>query len=251
MPTNRDSHVRSSPRGTGRQPPGDRSCVRCGAHTADLIPLASAHPELVSWIAAQVPDGIHRHDRICNSCLNRERIAHTIRQLEQERGELTAIEAQIALHAASHLSIARNSQRAFEQSKTIGNRISDRVAAIGGSWTFVLGFFAVLVVWIAINAAIARSFDPYPFILLNLVLSTLAAVQAPIIMMSQNRVAARDRAQADADYETNLKAELEIASMHYKIDHLLHSKWEQLVEMQQVQLDLLQQIADVTKQRTT
>lgn len=251
MTTNHDSHLRSSPRSTSHRLRTDRPCVRCGEHTPDLIPLTSAHPELVSWIAAKVPEGIQKRDRICSSCLNRERIAHTIRQLEQERGELTAIEAQIALHAASHLSIARNAQRAFEQAKTIGNRISDRVAAVGGSWTFVVGFFAVLVVWIAVNAVISRSFDPYPFILLNLVLSTLAAVQAPIIMMSQNRVAARDRAQADADYETNLKAELEIASMHDKMDHLLHSQWEQLVEMQQVQLDLLQQIAEMTKQRTT
>jgi uncharacterized membrane protein len=89
-----------------------------------------------------------------------------------------------------------------------------------------------------------RSFDPYPFILLNLVLSSLAAVQAPIIMMSQNRVAARDRAQANEDFRTNLKAELEIASLHEKIDHLLHSQWEQLIEMQTTQLDLLQQIAE-------
>jgi uncharacterized membrane protein len=99
-------------------------------------------------------------------------------------------------------------------------------------------------VWITVNVAIMRAFDPYPFILLNLVLSTLAALQAPIIMMSQNRVSARDRAQADEDFRTNLKAELEIGSLHEKMDHLLHSQWEQLIEMQQVQLDLLQQLVD-------
>src|SRR4030095_7004027 len=101
-----------------------------------------------------------------------------------------------------------------------------------------------------LNAMMVRAFDPYPFILLNLALSTLAAVQAPIIMMSQNRVAARDRAQADEDYRTNLKAELEVASLHEKIDHLLHSQWEQLIEMQEVQIELLQQIADMTKSGT-
>src|SRR5262249_7490888 len=159
----------------------------------------------------------------------RERIAHSIQRLEKERGELTAIESQIAKHAASHLTIARNAQLTFEQRATLGERIADRVAALGGSGTVPIAFFAVLGALIAAQALAGHTFDPYPFILLNLVLSTLAAVQAPIIMMSQNRVAARDRAQADEDFRTNLKAELEIASLHEKIDHLLHSQWEQLI----------------------
>jgi uncharacterized membrane protein len=221
-------------------------CVLCGEdQPEDLVPLTP----LRKWIAAQAEAGHDRGDRICHSCLNRERIAHTVTRLEQERGELTAIEAQIATHAASHLSIAQNSELTFEQGKTIGERIADRVAAIGGSWRFLIVFFSTLAGWIVVNAVVGHAFDPYPFILLNLVLSTLAAVQAPIIMMSQNRVAARDRAQADEDFRTNLKAELEIASLHEKIDHLLHSQWEQLIEMQEVQLDLLQQIAEVKQTR--
>ncbi|MCX5741719.1 MAG: DUF1003 domain-containing protein [Proteobacteria bacterium] len=183
--------------------------------------------------------------RLCRSCLNREHIAHSVARLEVERGELTVLESEIAKHASSHLAIARNTDAAFERSKTFGDRVADRVAGVGGSWRFVIGFFVVLVGWIAINVGMARgAFDPYPFILLNLVLSTLAAVQAPIIMMSQNRVSARDRSQADEDYRTNLKAELEIASLHEKIDHLLHSQWEQLIEMQTTQLDLLEQLAE-------
>src|SRR5205085_6709974 len=107
----------------------------------------------------------------------------------------------------THLAIARDADAVFERGKTRGNRIADQVAAIGGSWRFVIGFFGALAVWIAVNVILAiRAFDPYPFILLNLVLSMLAAVQAPIIMMSQNRVAARDRAQANEDFRTNLKA---------------------------------------------
>jgi uncharacterized membrane protein len=223
----------------------EKRCVLCGSDYRDeLIPLASTHPQLAQWITAKTAAAVEPGDRICRACLNRERVAHSVERLERERGELTAIESQIASHAASHLAIARNAQLQFEQTKTVGDRISDRVAAIGGSWTFVICFFAVLAVWITINLVMTQAFDRYPFILLNLVLSTLAAVQAPIILMSQNRVAARDRAQADEDYRTNLKAELEVASLHEKIDHLLHSQWEQMIEMQQVQLDLLQQIAN-------
>jgi uncharacterized membrane protein len=223
----------------------ERRCVLCGSdYPNELIPLGTAHPPLAQWIMSKAEDGVERSDRICRACLNRERVAHSVERLERERGELTAIEAQIAAHAASHLAIAKNAQLQFEQSKSLGARISDRVAAIGGSWTFVICFFAVLAIWITINLVMTRAFDRYPFILLNLVLSTLAAVQAPIIMMSQNRVSARDRAQADEDYRTNLKAELEVASLHEKIDHLLHSQWEQLIEMQQVQLDMLQQIVN-------
>jgi len=225
-------------------------CTLCGSDVqSELVPLATTHPRLSSWIAAKTDARVARGDRICHTCLNHERITHSIERLERERGELTAIESQIAAHAVSHLAIAQNAQLEFEQRKTLGDRISDRVAAIGGSWRFVIAFFMVLGGWIAINAAMRRGFDPYPFILLNLVLSTLAAVQAPIIMMSQNRVAARDRAQADEDFRTNLKAELEIASLHEKVDHLLHSQWEQLIEMQQVQLDLLQQIAEAATTR--
>lgn len=216
-----------------------RPCVKCGRRSPDLIALRSTHPELVTWISADVADGTDPGDRICTSCLNRERIAHTIRKLEQERGELTAIESQIALHAASHLAIARNAQKSFESTKTLGNRISDGVAAIGGSWTFVIGFFGVLAVWIVINAAISRAFDPYPFILLNLVLSTLAAVQAPIIMMSQNRSANRDRIAAQNDYEVNLKAEVEIRELHDKLDALRDGQWVQLVAQQEEQIKLL------------
>lgn len=226
----------------------ERRCVLCGAEDPNaLVSLATTDRQLSEWIASKTASRFGGGDRICRPCLNHERITHSIERLEQERGELTVIESQIAMHAASHLAIAQNAQAAFEQRKTLGDRVSDRVAAIGGSWTFLIGFFVVLVGWVVINVAMVRAFDPYPFILLNLVLSTLAAVQAPIIMMSQNRVAARDRAQADEDFRTNLKAELEVASLHEKIDHLLHSQWEQLIEMQKVQLDLLQQIVDAPR----
>ena len=116
------------------------------------------------------------------------------------------------------------------------------MADFGGSWVFIGIFFAVLVVWMAFNVwATSRAvFDPYPFILLNLVLSCLAAIQAPIIMMSQNRQESKDRLRSENDFRVNLKAELEIRHLHEKVDHLLNRQWERLAEIQQIQLEIMQ-----------
>jgi uncharacterized membrane protein len=132
----------------------------------------------------------------------------------------------------------------FEKKLTFGERLSDRIASFGGSWRFIILFGAVLLLWIALNAVflVNRGFDPYPFILLNLILSCLAAIQAPIIMMSQNRAEARDRLRAENDYKINLKAELEIRHLHEKIDHLLRRQYNRLFEIQQIQIELLEEL---------
>jgi CRP/FNR family transcriptional regulator, cyclic AMP receptor protein len=118
--------------------------------------------------------------------------------------------------------VVRNVNVVEEERMTFGQRVADKVASFGGSWTFILIFGAVIVVWMAVNTALLRqkAFDPFPYILLNLVLSCLAAIQAPVIMMSQNRQAAKDRLQADSDYDVNLKAELEISHLHKKVDRI-------------------------------
>src|SRR5262249_18641388 len=125
-----------------------------------------------------------------------------------------------------------------EERMTLGQRVADRVAAFGGSWTFILIFAAVMLVWVVLNTAavLRHHFDPYPYILLNLFLSMIAAIQAPVIMMSQNRQAAKDRLQADQDYQVNMKAELEVAQLHRKLDHLherLEDHWERLEKHKQ------------------
>src|SRR5205814_9342279 len=126
-----------------------------------------------------------------------------------------------------------------------GERVSDFVADFGGSWKFIISFFVILLVWIAFNAWMATKavFDPYPFILLNLVLSCLAAIQAPIIMMSQKRQEAKDRLRSENDYRVNLKAELEIRHLHEKIDHLISRQWQRLAEIQQMQLEIMHDFA--------
>ena len=125
-----------------------------------------------------------------------------------------------------------------------GERLADRIAVFGGSWTFLICFGVFLVLWVAINSLVLlwRPVDPYPFILLNLVLSCLAAIQAPIILMSQNRKEAKDRLRSQHDDQVNLKAELEIRHLHEKVDHLLLHQWERLVQIQEIQLELLAEL---------
>ena len=141
--------------------------------------------------------------------------------------------------------LARNINQEFESSLTLGQRLADRLADFGGSWTFISIFLIVLVIWMAINTWILleRPFDPYPYILLNLVLSCLAAIQAPVILMSQNRQEARDRLHSEHDYEINVKAEIEIRKIHEKLDHLLMHQWQRLMEIQQLQVDLMDEIS--------
>jgi len=161
--------------------------------------------------------------------------------LESEKGELSSLDQEVLESLRQHELLASNVDAEFEQEWTLGERLADRIATFGGSWTFLLIFGAFLAGWIIMNSVVLyrRPVDPYPFILLNLVLSTLAAIQAPVIMMSQNRQEAKDRIRAQHDYQVNLKAELEIRHLHEKMDHLLSHQWERLVEIQQIQLELL------------
>jgi uncharacterized membrane protein len=131
-----------------------------------------------------------------------------------------------------------------EKTWTLGERLADRLADFAGSWTFLIFFGVFMAVWIIVNSLVLywRPADPYPYILLNLLLSFLAAIQAPIIMMSQNRQEARDRVRSQHDYQVNLKAELEIRHLNEKLDHLLSHQWERLVQIQQVQIQMLSQL---------
>ena len=162
-------------------------------------------------------------------------------------------ERKVARHLATKTHIARNTSQEFADQLTFGQRLADRVAAFGGSWIFISLFGAVLLLWIVLNwlllLRLNSTFDPYPYILLNLVLSMLAAIQAPVILMSQNRQANRDRLDAEHDYEVNLKAELEIMALHEKVDGLREKQWGELIAIQQDQLRLLGQLIDGLQKR--
>jgi len=163
-------------------------------------------------------------------------------------------EQRVVERLTKRLHISRNTHQEFEESLTLGQRLADRIAIFGGSWTFILIFLSMLLGWIVLNtvvlAHIGKPFDAYPYIFLNLILSMLAALQAPVIMMSQNRHAAKDRLAAQHDYEVNLKSELEILALHQKIDTLREQQWLELVAMQQQQIQLLTELCAKGKQPT-
>jgi len=154
----------------------------------------------------------------------------------------------VTRHIAERQHIARNVTQDFDAKPSIGQRAADAVATFGGSWTFVGLFGATMLVWVGLNGYLVMSrgatFDPYPYILLNLFLSMLAAIQAPIILMSQNRQSEKDRISAEHDYEVNLKAELEIMLLHDKLDTLRENQWEDLLALQKRQLELLEELIE-------
>lgn len=158
---------------------------------------------------------------------------------------LTAGERRVLQSALDRRALSRDLAADFHGHLTFGQRLADRVASFGGSWTFIVLFALLLSAWAGINLALGRhGFDPYPFIFLNLMLSMLAAVQAPIIMMSQNRQAAKDRQDAAHDYEVNLKAEIEVMALHDKLDQLRTHDIQALILKQQEQIDLLRAIIE-------
>lgn len=170
------------------------------------------------------------------------------RALRREWDQLTARERRVVEHVQRREHISRDTAEEDLDTRSLGDRVADRIAAFGGSWTFIGIFGGVLLSWVVLNSVIlARgrdAFDPYPYILLNLVLSMLAAIQAPVIMMSQNRAAARDRLDAAHDYEVNLKAEIEIRALHEKLDLLREEKWAELVALQERQIRMLESLLD-------
>ncbi len=149
-------------------------------------------------------------------------------------------------HVLGHLlrreRVARDPNAAFEEQLTFGQRVADHVASFGGSWSFIGLFAVVMIAWMVYNGETQHPFDPFPFILLNLVLSCLAAIQAPVIMMSQNRMSSKDRSDARHDYEVNLKAEMEIMDLHAKFDELVADRWKVLLSIQERQIATLERI---------
>jgi uncharacterized membrane protein len=175
--------------------------------------------------------------------LNLYRQKYIAEYLVKEVGELSELEDTV-LDSLKNRNTLVDKIEDVDATATIGQRLADNVASFGGSWTFILSFAAFLFIWITINAFFLASkpFDPYPFILLNLILSTLAALQAPVIMMSQNRQEEKDRERAKKDYMINLKSELEIRMLHEKLDHLIIHQQHELIEIQKVQIDMMNDI---------
>lgn len=210
-----------------------------------LLPVETIRPQLAEQLDRRRADWT-RTGFVCHNDIDDARRGYVQELLGRERGELSALEHAVVESLARQEMLATDSDANFDGTQSVGDRLADRVASFGGSWTFIIGFGLVIAAWVATNTIpllYAEHFDPYPFILLNLVLSCLAAIQAPLIMMSQRRQEAKDRLRSQNDYRVNLKAELEIRHLHEKLDHLLIRQWERLTEIQQVQLELMEDIA--------
>jgi uncharacterized membrane protein len=227
-----------------RARPLRHTCAVCGREmpSRETVRLDVVRPAIIERIRQENPD-LTADGFICRADLDRFRSSYVSQLLTRERGELTRLEHEVVKSLADHETLAENIEAEYAERRTLGERMSDRLASFGGSWTFISLFGVVLLVWMGFNLAEAgrSQFDPYPFILLNLVLSCLAAIQAPIIMMSQKRQEAKDRLRSENDYRVNLKAELEIRHLHEKMDHILTRQWERLAEIQQIQLEIMQE----------
>jgi len=175
--------------------------------------------------------------------LNVYREKYISKYLESEIHQLSDLEKNVINSMSEDKSFVSKMSDETE-TRTFGQRIADKVADFGGSWTFIIFFLSFIVVWILSNVIFLfnKGFDPYPFILLNLILSCIAALQAPIIMMSQNRQEEKDRERAKKDYMINLKSELEIRTLHEKIDHFIMDQQQELLELQKVQIDMMNDI---------
>ena len=208
----------------------------------DAVAFDTLRPSLAHRILLDHP-GLTHGSLIGRAALAEYRRKYVDEMLAAERGELDELEKRVTESLERQLTIAANIESQYAGTRSFGERLSDGLASFGGSWTFLIAFFLVLSAWIAINLWLGdrRAFDVYPFILLNLLLSCLAAVQAPIIMMSQKRQEAKDRMRALNDYQVNLKAEIEIRHLHEKVDHLLSRQWERLAEIQQFQIEILEE----------
>ena len=199
--------------------------------------------EIFDLIKKDFPD-FNEGSYISIDSLNEYRKKYMASLLKQENAELNEMENQVLNSIAKNELLSKDLEEEMNKDLSPGQRIADKISSFGGSWTFIGFFFLFLLIWMSINilVLIKRPFDPYPFILLNLILSCLAAIQAPVIMMSQNRKEEKDRKRSQNDYKINLKAELEIKLLHEKIDHMIIHQNQRLLEIQQLQTDYLNDI---------
>jgi len=225
-------------------------CQICKKHKkkVELIPLELIDTPLLEFIREKFPE-CSEEGYICKTDLKNIRLKYVEEVLKKEKGELTNLENKVLESLKEQETIAQNINVEFEKQLTFGERLSDKLATFGGSWRFITIFFMLLAIWIIINSVTLfnKNFDPYPFILLNLILSCLAAIQAPIIMMSQNRMETKDRIRARNDYVVNLKAELEIRNLNERIDNLLTDQWQRLLEIQKIQMDIMNELVEKNK----
>jgi len=215
----------------------------------ELYPSDLLRDSLTLIIREEFPDW-NESSFICLTDLRYYRSEQIEDLLKEEIGDLSRLEEEVLDSFQEHEIFAENLNKEFEKEMTFPEKNADLLARFAGSWSFIGSFSALIVIWIIINTIgiMHQIFDPYPFILLNLFLSCLAAIQAPVIMMSQNRQAKKEKLRTDYEYGVNLKAELEIRQLHSKLDQFMKKQWHRMMEMQRIQIDLAEQISEkITK----
>lgn len=211
---------------------------------ADSTMIASLTPSLQAYIKKRFPES-DTFGYVANAELLSLRKEYVEDLIKEDLGEISMLEQEVLQSVSSTEFISKDVETELDKELSLGDRLADSIASFGGSWTFILSFMAFVLGWMAVNVwMMVKPFDQFPFILLNLILSCLAAIQAPLIMMSQNRQEDKDRERSKRDYQVNLKAELEIKLLHEKVDYLLKLQNRKLLEIQQVQTDMLNQLMD-------
>jgi uncharacterized membrane protein len=214
----------------------------------DLISGHGIRHEIETLIMKDHPDW-NDFKSICKSDFYIYREKYISNLISEESSNINNLERDVVESINNNELIVENINTSIKAKVNIGDSISDKVASFGGSWKFIIIFFIVFFVWITINSywVLKKPFDPYPFILMNLILSCIAAIQAPIIMMSQNRQEKKDRLRSENDYKVNLKSEIEIRTLHEKVDHLLLDQWSKLMKIQEIQIEMLEEIRNRIK----
>ena len=217
---------------------------------SEKISATTIRHSVLDLIQKDKPEFTHE-SCIASSELNQYREKAVSEYLVKEVGELSELEKTVLTSINTNATITDKLEGDEGKKLTFGQKIADRVATFGGSWTFIILFGVFIFIWISTNVywLVNKGFDPYPFILLNLILSCIAAMQAPVIMMSQNRQEEKDRDRAKKDYMINLKSELEIRTLHEKIDHFIMDQQQELIEMQKIQIDLMNDILKQVKKK--
>jgi len=226
-------------------------CTICGKtyESEVLFPAELIRPSIARLIKKDNPKWNYK-GFVCQNDLKKYRSQYLSQLIKLEKGETKSLEKGVKKSLEDYEIISENINNTFDEKIKFGERLADKIASFGGSWKFIIIFGLILIIWIGINSwflLIKKPFDPYPFILLNLILSCLAAIQAPIIMMSQNRHAAKDKLKADHEYKINLKAELEIKHINEKMDFLLMKQWQRLLEIQEFQTELMEELIGLKK----
>jgi uncharacterized membrane protein len=228
-------------------------CQVCGKQKkyTEVIRAGSVRESISRIIRNSIPQW-SQDGYICQEDLHNFRTKYVQSLLESEKGELTELERDVLQSLKEQEILSKNINESFKENRGLGDRLADHIAQFGGSWGFILTFSGLCLGWIAFNSIhiiLTKPVDPYPFILLNLMLSCLAAIQAPIIMMSQNRQEAKDRLRSEHDYLVNLKAELEIRQLHEKLDHLLTNQWQKMMDIQELQMEMLEEGITINRRK--